>query len=65
MQKFFEFLSMGIVTPLIYLVYAFFAVAFTFLLGLPIAIGIYFIQMFINFLFHGGVFYANLWFWMW
>jgi len=60
MQKFFEFLSMGIVTPLIYLVYAFFAVAFTFLLGLPIAIGIYFIQMFINFLFHGGVFYANL-----
>lgn len=60
MQKFFEFLSMGIVTPLIYLVYAFFAVAFTFLLGLPIAIGIHFIKMFINFLFQGGVFYANL-----
>jgi len=60
MQKFFEFLSMGIVTPFAYLVYAVVVIALTFLLGLPLAIGIYFIQMFINFLFHGGISYANL-----
>jgi hypothetical protein len=47
MQKFFEFLSMGIVTPFAYLVYAVVVIALTFLLGLPLAIGIYFIQMFI------------------
>jgi hypothetical protein len=60
MQKFFEFLSMGIVTPFAYLVYAVVVIALTFLLGLPLAIGIYFIQMFIDFLFHGGISYANL-----
>lgn len=60
MQKFFEFLSIGIVTPFAYLIYAAIIVVFTFLLGLPFAIGIYFIQMFMSFLFHGGVFHANL-----
>jgi len=60
MQKFVEFLSMGIVTPFVYLLYVVVVITFTFLLGLPVAIGIYFIQMFINFLFHGGLPYASL-----
>ena len=60
MQKFFEFLSIGIVTPFAYLVYAIVAIVFTFLLGLPIYIVIYFIQMFIDFLFHGGFSHASL-----
>lgn len=60
MQKFFEFLSFGIITPFIYLIYSAIVIALTFLIGLPLAIGIYFIEMFINFLFHGGLFYANL-----
>ena len=60
MQKFFEFLWVGIVTPFAYLFYAVIVITLTFILGLPLAIGIYFIQMFINFLFHGGVSYANL-----
>jgi hypothetical protein len=60
MDKFFEFLSIGVMTPVMYLIYAFFIIIFTFALGLPIAIGIYFIQMFINWIFQGGFYYANL-----
>jgi hypothetical protein len=60
MNKFFEFISMGIITPIFYLIYSVFAIIFTFALGLPIAIGIYFIQMFINWIFEGGFYYANL-----
>lgn len=60
MNKFFEFISIGIMTPIFYVIYAIFTIIFTFALGLPIAIGIYFIQMFINWIFQGGVLYANL-----
>ena len=60
MQKFIEFISMGLFTPIAYLIYALFTILFTFMIGLPIAIGIYFIEMAMNFLFHGGIFYANL-----
>jgi hypothetical protein len=60
MNKFFEFLSMGIITPIFYLIYSLFAIIFTFALGLPIAIGIYFIQMVMNWIFEGGFYHANL-----
>lgn len=60
MNKFFEFLSIGVVTPLFYIVYMVLTILFTFALGLPIAIGIYFIQMFVRWIFAEGVFYANL-----
>lgn len=62
-NKFFEFLSIGIVTPFLYLFYSVVTVMFTFILGLPIAIGIYLIKLAMDFLFKGGgVFYASLWF---
>jgi hypothetical protein len=60
-NKFFEFLSIGIVTPILYIFYSFATILFTFILGLPIAIGIYLIKLAMDFLFKGGgVFYANL-----
>lgn len=58
-NKFFEFLSIGLITPFIYVIYAVFTVLFTFMIGLPIAIGIYLIKLAMNFLL-GGLFYANL-----
>lgn len=58
-NKFFEFLSIGLITPFIYVIYAVFTVLFTFTIGLPIAIGIYLIKLAMNFLL-GGLFYANL-----
>jgi len=60
MNKFIDFLSYGIATPIVYAVYAVFAILFTFAIGLPIAIGIYFIQMFIHWIFNGGFYYANV-----
>jgi hypothetical protein len=60
-NKFFEFLSIGIVTPILYIFYSLVTILFTFILGLPIAIGIYLIKMAMDFLFKGGgIFYANL-----
>lgn len=60
-NKFFEFLSIGIITPIIYIFYSLVVVVFTFILGLPIAIGIYLIKLAMDFLFKGGgIFYANL-----
>ncbi len=55
MDKFIEFISMGIFTPVVYVIYAVFTVLFTFLMGLPIAIGIYLIQMALNWLFTGVI----------
>jgi hypothetical protein len=43
-----------------YAIYSIFVILFTFALGLPIAIGIYFIQIFIRWIFGGGFSYANL-----
>ena len=62
-NKFFEFLSIGIVTPVLYVVYCVVTILFTFILGLPIAIGFYLIKLAMDFIFNGGgVFYASLWF---
>ena len=55
MDKFIEFISMGIFTPVVYLVYAVFAILFIFLMGLPIAIGIHLIQMALNWLLTGVI----------
>jgi hypothetical protein len=60
MNKLIEFLSYGIATPIMYAIYSIFVILFTFALGLPIAIGIYFIQIFIRWIFGGGFSYANL-----
>ncbi len=61
-NKFFEFLSIGIVTPIIYVFYSVVTIMFTFILGLPIAIGIYLIKLAMDLIFGtGGIFYANLW----
>lgn len=60
-NKFFEFLSIGIATPILYIFYSFVTILFTFIAGLPIAIGIYLIKLAMDFLFKGtGVFYASL-----
>lgn len=58
-NKFFEFLSIGIVTPILYVIYAVATILFTFILGLPVAVGIYLIKLAMDFLL-GGLFYANL-----
>lgn len=60
MQKILEFLYIGVVTPFLYLIYALFAILFVFIIGLPFAIGIKFIEMAMNLLFHGGIIYANI-----
>jgi hypothetical protein len=60
-NKFFEFLSIGIATPILYAIYSLAAILFTFVIGLPVAIGIYLIKMAMDFLFKGGgIFYASL-----
>lgn len=60
-NKFFEFLSIGIITPIMYIMYMIFTILFTFVLGLPIAIGIYLIKLAMNLIFGTGeIFYANL-----
>jgi hypothetical protein len=53
-NKFFEFFATGLLTPVIYLVYSLFAILGTFVLGLPIAFGIYFIQLAMNLLLSNG-----------
>jgi hypothetical protein len=60
MDRFIEFILYSIITPVLYVIYSIFVILFTFALGLPIAIGIYFIQMFIRWIFDGGFNYANL-----
>lgn len=51
-NKFLEFLYVGIFTPFAYLLYSMVTVVSTFLIGLPIAIGIYVIQLAMNWLFN-------------
>lgn len=51
-NKFLEFLSVGIFTPFAYVMYSAIVILFTFLLGLPIAIGIRVIQLTTNWLFN-------------
>ncbi len=60
-NKFFEFLAIGIVTPIIYIIYSLFVIVFTFILGFPVAVGIYLIKLAMDFLFKGGgIFYASI-----
>lgn len=47
----FEFFSYGIMTPMIYLTYSVAAILFTFIFGLPFAIGIHLINMATNIIF--------------
>jgi hypothetical protein len=54
-QKFFEFLAIGVVTPVIYLVYCGAAILTTFLFGFPVAVGIYLIQVAMDLLLSNGV----------
>lgn len=44
-DKLIEFLSVGLLTPIIYLLFALSVILTTFVLGLPIAIGIYFVNL--------------------
>lgn len=59
-NKFFEFIGYGMMTPFIYAFYSIVTILFTFLIGLPIGIGIYFILYAIKLIFNGGLMYANL-----
>jgi hypothetical protein len=52
-DKIIEFIAAGIVTPIIYLLYAIGIILLTVVFGLPIGIGIYFINMIINNVFGG------------
>lgn len=56
-NKFLEFVSYGIFTPVIYFIYFIAAILFTFLFGLPFAIGIYLINMATNLIFEQ----INIW----
>jgi hypothetical protein len=53
-NKFFEFFATGLLTPVMYLVYSLFTILATFVLGLPVAVGIYFIQLAMNLLLSNG-----------
>ena len=50
-NSFFEFLSWGIATPIIYLFYFVFAVLTTFIIGVPIAVGIRLVMMAVDSIF--------------
>lgn len=50
LDKFIQFISTGIFTPFAYLLYVIFMIIATFLIGLPIGLGIYFIQMAMHFI---------------
>jgi hypothetical protein len=51
MKKFFEFIGFGISTPIVYALFSIAIILSTFLVGLPIGIGIHLIQMAINWIF--------------
>jgi hypothetical protein len=50
-DKFLEFIYMGIVTPILYLFYSIVTILLVFMLGLPIVIGFYLIQLAISYIF--------------
>jgi hypothetical protein len=58
-NKIIEFLSAGLIAPVIYFLFALSVILTTFLIGLPIGIGIYLIDMAIKNIF-GVIQYANL-----
>ena len=59
LNKIFEFLLAGIITPVIYLLYVIGIVLIVFALGLPFGIAFYLINLAISFIF-GGMLNANL-----
>jgi hypothetical protein len=50
-DKFLEFIYMGVVTPILYLFYSIVTILLVFVLGLPIAIGFYLIQLAVSHIF--------------
>lgn len=50
-DKFLEFIYMGIITPILYLFYSITTILLVFVLGLPIVIGFYLIQLAISYIF--------------
>ena len=57
MNKLLEFIGYGIVTPIVYLIYALVVIIFTFMFALPFVIGIYLIQLFMDWIFYSGFIY--------
>ena len=50
-DKFLEFIYVGIITPILYLFYSITTILLVFVLGLPIVIGFYLIQLAISYIF--------------
>ena len=59
LDKFLEFIYMGIVTPVLYLFYSVATILLVFVLGLPIVIGFYLIQLAVSYIF-GNTLYPNV-----
>jgi hypothetical protein len=53
LDKIFEFISIGIMTPIVYVFYAIVAIMFTFIFGFPIAVGIRLISIALDVFFKG------------
>jgi hypothetical protein len=53
LDKIFEFISIGIMTPIIYFFYAIATILFIFILGFPIAVGIRLISIALDVFFKG------------
>lgn len=60
MNKLLDFIGYGIITPIVYAFYAAIVILFTFMFGLPFAVGIYFIQRFMDWVFYSGLIYDVL-----
>lgn len=58
-DKFLEFIYMGIVTPILYLFYSVATILLVFVLGLPIVIGFYLIQLAVSYIF-GNTLHSNV-----
>lgn len=53
LNKFFEFITIGIFTPIVYIFYSVLVILLTFLIGFPIVIGIRLISMALDIFFKG------------
>jgi hypothetical protein len=53
-KDWFEFFSIGILTPILYVIFFVSTVLVTFLVGMPIAFGIYLIDLALKILFFGS-----------
>ena len=50
-DKFLEFIYTGVITPVLYLFYSIATILLVFVLGLPVVIGFYLIQLAISYIF--------------